>query len=69
MVFLTTHFLIPLHFLGSEDPTNYKEIVLKIGVQNSLESAFMILLSSKTLKTFIFPKIIIRELYGNTVRI
>ena len=38
---------------------NYKGIVLKIGVQNSLESAFMILLSSKTLKTLILPQIII----------
>ena len=31
-------------------PNNYKGIVLKIGVQNSLESAFTILLWSKTLK-------------------
>ena len=44
-------------------PNNYKGIVLKIGVQNSLESAFMILLSSKTLKTLIFHQIIIRESY------
>ena len=42
-------------------PYFYKGIVLKIGVQNSLESAFTILLSSKTLKTLIFPQIIIRD--------
>ena len=40
-----------------------KEIVLKIRVQNSVESAFMILLSSKTLKTLILPQIIMRESY------
>ena len=34
----------------------YKGIVLKIGVQNSLKSAFMILLSSKPLKTLISPQ-------------
>ena len=40
--------ILPLYF--------YKGIVLKIGVQNSLESAFTILLLSKTLKTLILPK-------------
>ena len=44
-------------------PNNYEGIILKIGVQNSLESAFTILLSSKTLKTLIFLQIIIRESY------
>ena len=44
-------------------PNNYKGIVLKNKVQNSLESAFTILLSSKTLKTLILPQIIIRESY------
>ena len=34
-------------------PNNYKRIVLKNRVQNSLESGFAILLSSKTLKTLI----------------
>ena len=44
-------------------PNNYKGIVIKIRVQNVLESAFMILLSSKTLKTLVFAQIIIRESY------
>ena len=44
-------------------PNNYEGIVLKNRVQNSLESAFTILLLSKTLKTLIFPQIIIRESY------
>ena len=43
--------------------TKNKGIVLKIGVQNSLESALTILLSSRTLKTLIFAQMIIRELY------
>ena len=42
---------------------NYKGIVLKIGVQNQQKSAFMILLSSKPLKTLNLPQIIIRESY------
>ena len=41
----------------------YKGIVLKIGAQNQRKSAFMIFLSSKTLKTFIFAQIVIRESY------
>ena len=40
---------------------NHKGIVLEIGVQIQRKSTFMILLSSKTLKTLIFPKIIIRN--------
>ena len=49
--------------IGYFHPYFYKGIVLKIRVQNSLESAFTILLSSKTLKTLIFAQIIIRESY------
>ena len=41
--------------IGYFHPYFYKGIVLKIGVQNSLESAFTILLSSKTLKNSHFP--------------
>ena len=44
-------------------PNNYKGIVLKIGAENQRKSAFMILLSSKTLKTLILPQIIVRESY------
>ena len=42
-------------------PYFYKGIVVKNRVQNSLESAFMILSLCKTLKTPIFPQMIIRE--------
>ena len=44
-------------------PNNYKGIILKIGVQNYPLFSFTILLSSKTLKTLIFPQISIKESY------
>ena len=49
--------------IGYVTPISIRESHKRIGVQNSLESAFTILLSSKTLKTLILPQIIIRESY------